>query len=57
MTVPVDRFAAMGQPGPCPTCRTSAGRPTYRPDDAKALPPEVIQRHLQFADERGPNSQ
>lgn len=38
-----DRFAAMGQTGPCPTCGTrNDGIAQYRPRDPKALSDEAL---------------
>lgn len=53
-----DRYSSMGWPfdGPCPTCGLSAnGIATYRPTDGKAIPADVVQRHLAFSDKRTPD--
>lgn len=53
-----DRYAAMTWPfsGPCPTCGLKAnGIAAYRPTDGKAIPDEVVERHLAFSDKRTPD--
>jgi len=53
-----DRYASMTWPfaGPCPTCGLTAdGVPVFRPTDGVALPDDVVQRQLAFADTRPPD--